>query len=56
MMKMAQKKLIKDGSHDCATTITTLGKVNLLDVYYITLLKHFLKHTHLTPYPKVKIL
>ena len=54
--KMAQKKVVKDGSPDCATTITALGRVNLLNVYYNVLLKHFMKPTLLTPCPEVKIL
>ena len=48
--------MVKDGSPDCATTITALGRVNLLNVYYNVLLKHFTKPTLLTPCPEVKIL
>ena len=54
--KMAQKKIIKNGSPECATTITALGRVNLLNVYYNVLVKHFTKPTILTPYPQVTLL
>jgi hypothetical protein len=54
--KMAQKKVRKDNSPECAATITALGRVNLLHVYYNVLVKHFTKPTLLTPEPQVSIL
>ena len=54
--KMAQRRVIKDGSPECATTITALGRVNLLNVYYNVLVKAFMKPRHLTPNPMVKVL
>ena len=54
--KMAQKKIVKDGSPECARTITALGRVNLLNVYYNVLVKHFMKPTILTPRPRASLL
>ena len=53
---MAQRKIVMDGSPECATTITALGRVNLLDIYYNVLVRHLTTITELTPNPQVKIL
>ena len=44
-MKIAQKRIVKDGSSEGATTITALGRVNLLHVFYNVLVTHFMKPT-----------
>lgn len=54
--KLAQRNIVKDGSPECATTITALGRVNLLNVYYNVLVNTFMKPRHLTPEPMVKVL
>lgn len=54
--KSAQKKIVKDGSPECATTVTALGRVRLLELYYNVLLKYFTRITNLTPHPEVTIL